>query len=197
MNFRHFFHTGFLSLIMIVFAIVFLQSCSATKKTTGKTNTVSTRPLPKLSSTKHKSNVPARKIDTKNVSVDELVKFAETLIGTRYKYGSADKDKGFDCSGFISYVFNHFNIKVPRSSIDFTNAGKTVEPADSRKGDLILFTGSDTSNWVVGHMGIITQNDQGKIMFIHAASGNNKGVMLSVMSNYFITRFVKVIRVFN
>ncbi|MEP7164120.1 MAG: C40 family peptidase [Ferruginibacter sp.] len=182
--------------IIALACICFSAGCSSAKKTTEKNSTVTANKQGELSYAIHKSNVPARKIDTKNISADKLVQFAETLIGTRYKYGSSNKDEGFDCSGFINYVFNHFDIKVPRSSIDFTNAGTAVLPGESRKGDLILFTGSDTTGWIVGHMGIITRNDKGKIKFIHSASGNNMGVMISDMSNYFITRFVKVIRIF-
>jgi cell wall-associated NlpC family hydrolase len=52
-------------------------------------------------------------LNTKNTSPEELVKFAKTLIGVPYLYGSTNPKKGFDCSGFITYVFNHFQIKVP------------------------------------------------------------------------------------
>ena len=144
-----------------------------------------------------KKKVPVKNIDTKNISPDELVNFAETLKGTPYKYGSADKDEGLDCSGFISYVFNHFRIAVPRSSVDFTNAGKELSLKECKRGDIILFTGSDPASGVVGHMGIITSSKSNKIEFIHSASGGGRGVMISGMSDYFKTRFVKVIRVFN
>jgi cell wall-associated NlpC family hydrolase len=139
-------------------------------------------------------NVPARVINTKNISADEVVSFAETLIGTKYTYGSSVKEKGFDCSGFINYVFNHFKIPVPRISSDFTNAGKEIPITDSRRGDIILFTGSDAKSGVVGHMGIITQNEKGNIEFIHAAT--SRGVMISGMNSYFVPRFVKVNRIF-
>ena len=134
-------------------------------------------------------------INTKNVSANELVKFAETLKGIRYKYGSMKKENGFDCSGFISYVFTHFKIPVPRTSVDFTNAGKEVLPEFSRRGDIILFTGSNAKSGVVGHMGIITQNKNGDIQFIHASE--SRGVMISRMNSYFLPRFVKVNRVFS
>lgn len=185
---------NYATLICIFVIAISLQSCSTSKSTAV---TGSKKSAPVLSGINRTSNVPARHIDTKNVDANELVQFAEKLSGIKYKYGSAVKEQGFDCSGFIYYVFNHFNIKVPRSSKDFTNAGTEVNPAVSKKGDLILFTGTDTTGWVVGHMGIITQNNGGNIQFIHSASGNNKGVMISAMSSYFITRFVKVIRVFN
>ena len=135
-------------------------------------------------------------INTKNVMPDSVVAFAKTLIGTKYKYGSAIKEEGFDCSGFITYVFNHFKIQVPRVSTDFTNAGTPVALEESMPGDLILFTGTDTTRWKVGHMGIITQNENGKVQFIHSASGKSIGVIISGMSNYFEIRYVKTIRVF-
>ena len=180
-------------LLMITAAICLLQSCSSTKGTAKKKNEDAAVSKPVSG---NKNNIPARIINTKNVPADSVVRFAETLIGIRYKYGSAIKEEGFDCSGFITYVFAHFNIAVPRSSVDFTNVGTSIPLAECRKGDLILFTGSDTSSRIVGHMGIITQNKQGNIRFIHSASGNAKGVMISGMTNYFSTRFVKVIRIF-
>src|SRR5437868_11387399 len=58
------------------------------------------------------------KINTGGTKPEQLLAFAESLIGVRYRYGSTDPVNGFDCSGFITYVFNHFDISVPRSSID-------------------------------------------------------------------------------
>ena len=85
------------------------------------------------------------KVVSKKNKIDSLIKFAKSLIGTPYKYASTDPSVGFDCSGFINYVFNHFNIKVPRSSRDFRNAGKKIALGDSKPGDLILFTGTNPS----------------------------------------------------
>src|SRR5689334_16795780 len=65
-------------------------------------------------------------IDTRNVHPQQLIEFSKTLIGVPYKYGSSNPDVGFDCSGFITYAFGHFGILVPRSSIDFTKAGKDI-----------------------------------------------------------------------
>ena len=93
-------------------------------------------------------------------------------------------------------MFNHFKIKVPRTSENFTNAGKEVSIEDSKIGDIILFTGSDAKSAKVGHIGFITSNENGKITFIHASSGVGKKIMKSQMSAYFVLRFVKVIRVF-
>ena len=179
------------SLRLSILLILFLQSCNSSRKTLKKNYDTGIK-----SHVIIKNKVPSRTINTKNISANELVVFAEALVGVPYKYASADIEKGFDCSGFISYVFNHYNIAVPRSSVDFTNAGKEVDIKDSRRGDIILFTGSNPGSGIVGHMGIVTQNKNNKIQFIHSASGNGKGVVISGMSEYFITRFVKIIRVF-
>lgn len=186
--------------LVIATAIFFLQSCSASRanKSTraNSTNIATQLPVTERNSALGKS-IPARTINTKNTDPNSVVRFAETLIGVKYKYGSATKENGFDCSGFITYVFNHYKISVPRVSKDFTNAGTPVAIDKSKKGDLILFTGTDTTGWSVGHMGIITENDNGKIKFIHSSSGKSIGVIISNLGGYYATRFVKVIRVFN
>jgi cell wall-associated NlpC family hydrolase len=134
-------------------------------------------------------------IDVKNVKPHEIVNFAETLIGTPYRYGSTDPKLGFDCSGFITYVFEHFNISVPRSSIDFTNVGKEIPPTSAKRGDIILFTGTDSTERFVGHMGIIVSNTD-TLKFIHSTSGKAYGVTISPLSNYYKGRFVKTLRLF-
>lgn len=137
-------------------------------------------------------------IHTKRTKADELVNFAETLEGIPYKYGSTDPQIGFDCSGFITYVFNHFGISVPRSSIDFTHVEKEIRLRDAKRGDLILFTGTDSTKRVVGHMGIITA-DKGmsdEFEFIHSTSGKAYSVTKTPLNKYYQGRFVKVIRIF-
>lgn len=143
------------------------------------------------------TSVPAtpHTLTVSNTNRDNIVRFAETLIGTPYKYGSIDPAAGFDCSGFITYVFSHFNIKVPRSSIDFTNVGKEVKLAEAKRGDLILFTGTDSTERFVGHMGIVTENTD-TLRFIHSSSGKVYGVTVTPLNRYYIGRFVKVIDIF-
>lgn len=143
------------------------------------------------------SNGGENDILTGNTTPVEIVAFAKTLIGTPYLYASSHPAKGFDCSGFITYVFNHFDISVPRSSVGFTNVGQTVSLQQAMPGDLILFTGTDNSIRVVGHMGIITDNNNGAIRFIHSTSGKQYGVTITPLEKYYMGRFVKVIRVFN
>lgn len=151
--------------------------------------------------TNHRTQVrsysPGSYIETKNVSPGSLVAFAQTLIGTPYKYASTDPKAGFDCSGFITYVFNHFDIAVPRSSVDFTNVGREVSQSEALPGDLILFTGTNNRIRRVGHMGIVTFNNPDTLFFIHSTSGKLNSVTITPLNKYYQARFVKIIRIFD
>ncbi|MXV15699.1 C40 family peptidase [Hufsiella ginkgonis] len=138
---------------------------------------------------------PEGEINTGTTDPGKLVAYALTLKGTPYKYASADPASGFDCSGFITYVFNHFGISVPRSSVDFTQQGKPTELRLAKPGDLILFTGTDSTIRTVGHMGIITRSGDSTV-FVHSTSGKAYGVTETTLNPYYMGRFVKVIRIF-
>jgi cell wall-associated NlpC family hydrolase len=138
---------------------------------------------------------PTETVDTRNIKPNDLIDYAKTLIGITYKYGSIDPKQGFDCSGFITHVFNHFDIAVPRSSVDFTNVGTEITVNESKPGDLILFTGTDSTIRVVGHMGIIVENTD-STRFIHSTSGKQYGVTITPLNQYYQGRFYKVIRIF-
>jgi cell wall-associated NlpC family hydrolase len=138
-------------------------------------------------------------IATRDVDPEDVIRFANSLVGTPYVYGSSDPKVGFDCSGFITYVFNHFKIQVPRSSVQFKNIGKTIPVANAKRADLILFTDPDIDNSTsteIGHVGLITSNDSGVISFIHSTSGKAMSVAISPMSEHYKKRFVRVGRIF-
>ncbi len=139
--------------------------------------------------------VTGNKIDAQSASRNDIVDYAKTLIGVTYKWAGTSPDNGFDCSGFITYVFNHFNIQVPRSSVDFTNVGKEVQLAIAKPGDLILFTGTDSTIRIVGHMGIVVENAD-TLKFIHSTSGKQYGVTITPLNTYYKGRFVKVVDIF-
>ena len=128
------------ALILVCFIVA--ASCKPIKKKphipAGDSITV-IRPGPAIDS----SN--ALSINTQGTDALELVAYAQTLIGIPYKYASTDPRQGFDCSGFITYVFNHFDIGVPRSSVEFTNVPSEVPLKEAKPGDLILFTGTDST----------------------------------------------------
>jgi murein DD-endopeptidase / murein LD-carboxypeptidase len=136
-------------------------------------------------------------IKTGKTTPYQLVSYACTLEGTPYLYASTDPHKGFDCSGFVTYVFKHFDIAVPRVSTDFTPVQRPVPLKDAKMGDLILFTGSDSTDRVVGHMGIISSIPGEPLRFIHSSSGKSRGVVeTDFHTEYYEVRYIKTIRVF-
>ncbi|MDZ4795867.1 MAG: C40 family peptidase [Bacteroidota bacterium] len=185
----------------LLIAAIFFAGCTDVEKPSSKVAEPETvRPTtPVIDSPVYKLEsplIPTATIETGIITPAEVLAFAKTLIGTPYLYASTDPANGFDCSGFITYVFNHFNIAVPRSSIDFTHVGKEVEYKNAGPGDLILFTGTDSTIKIVGHMGIVESNKADSLHFLHSTSGKAKGVVITPFENYYKSRFVKVIRIF-
>ncbi len=131
--------------------------------------------------------------DTAYSKRDSLVVFAKKYLGVPY-VAAGKSPEGFDCSGFVYYVFHHFNVDVPRSTIDFENFGTDIPIDQVRKGDLILFL--SPTRPVIGHMGIVVRPDGMNSDFIHSTSGKQMSVVVTSLSTPGYTkRFVKAIRV--
>lgn len=126
---------------------------------------------------------------------NQIDQVSEKCMGVVYKWGG-ESMTGFDCSGFVRYVFKQVQIDLPHSSKAIAKMGKEVKLSEAQKGDIIIFTGyKDRKN--VGHVGIILHNEPDKLIFIHSSSApKNKGV---VKTNYhqsnYPNRFIKVIRI--
>jgi cell wall-associated NlpC family hydrolase len=122
----------------------------------------------------------------------ELIAFAKKYLGTPYKY-TGTTPKGFDCSGFVYFVFNEFGTTLPHSSRDIAKIGEKVTKQDLQVGDLVFFEGR-TRNGVVGHVGIICGIDGDAISFIHAST--NRNVIISDMKEeYYAVRFLHARRI--
>ena len=127
----------------------------------------------------------------------EVIEFAKTYLGTAYKYASLDPSQGFDCSGFVYYVFNHFNINLPRSSRQYKLLGDAKSPDEFKVGDVLVFYGFADSVQI-GHVGIICEADGMKSKFIHSSSGKANGITISELgSEAYTRRFYKCIDVLN
>jgi len=125
--------------------------------------------------------------------VDELIGFAKRFLGTPYKWAGMTPS-GFDCSGFISYIFGNFGFKLVHSSYQMAELGETVKIAEVRPGDLLFFKGTSTSSTRVGHVAMVIEVKPGAIMFIH--SSTSRGVVIDnfVTSKHYIARFMKAKR---
>jgi cell wall-associated NlpC family hydrolase len=159
-----------------------------------KSNAQESTSLPaqyKETMTKILSSVPK----TASSTASQLLDFAKTMIGVPYRYATSNPDKGFDCSGFVNYVFSNFGFKVPRSSPEFASTGTPVNLTDAKVGDVLIFTGSNPRVRKIGHVGIIYSIVDGNIKFIHATSGKAHGVTVTEFNDYYKSRFMKAVSI--
>ena len=131
------------------------------------------------------------------VRKDSITSFSKLQLGKQYSYANCSPNTGFDCSGFVYFVFKHFNIEVPRSSSQYKDFGKTVPTDSCQTGDIIVFTGTDASKRTPGHVGIILSEPGSEITFIHSSSDKRTpGVKISNFkdSPNYKKRFIKIVR---
>ncbi|WP_277586036.1 C40 family peptidase [Psychrobacillus antarcticus] len=122
-----------------------------------------------------------------SVNSTELVATAKDLIGIKYRGGGTTK-AGFDCSGFVSYVYNDLGVSLPRTSSGMHASGSKVDKSDLVSGDLVFF---NTSGKGVSHVGIFIGDGK----FIHSSS--SKGVKIDKLSDpyYWGDRYVGAKRI--
>lgn len=125
---------------------------------------------------------------------NDIVEYARTFIGTRYRRG-AKGPSSFDCSGFTSYVFKNFDLRLGASSRIQATQGEPIPVADARPGDLVFFSGRRSGS-TVGHVGIVVSvNDNGTVNFIHAATSRGVRIDSYPDGGYYSRRFHSIRRV--
>jgi cell wall-associated NlpC family hydrolase len=107
---------------------------------------------------------------------------ALSLRGTPYRNGGADPN-GFDCSGFVWYVFAQHGLSVPRTVVDQFRVGGNVDPSDLQPGDLVFFSTTDPG---ASHVGIAIGGDA----FVHAPSSNGVVRVEHLGASYWAARFI-------
>lgn len=129
--------------------------------------------------------------DTLN-PIESLVSFAHKHLHLPYRSGGTSK-KGFDCSGFVRYCFDKWNIVLPHSSAAQAEKGQLIELPHAKPGDLIFFKGQSTKSSRVGHVGIITEVTPSYVKFIHSAFKG--GIRYDLLgADYYRKRFVAIRR---
>lgn len=129
------------------------------------------------------------------ISGEVIVKTAMQYLGVPYRSGKSSP-KGFDCSGFTSYVYKQFSIALNRDSRSQYTQGTPIKKiADLRAGDLVFWKGSSKKGGI-GHVGIVTEVSKttGSFKFVHAAT--HGGIRVSDSREaYYISRYVGARRI--
>ncbi len=135
---------------------------------------------------------PATEVSVSEVNVSpgspdktqDLLLYALSLNGTRYKYGGRDADSGFDCSGFVRYVYGQVaGLSLPGSAHAISKVGAQITKSELKPGDLVFF---NTLRRAFSHVGIYLGDNR----FIHASSSSTGDVMVSDLTErYWSKRF--------
>lgn len=123
---------------------------------------------------------------------DSILERGFTLVGTPYRYGGNSIKTGFDCSGFVSFLFRkEAGIELPRSTLEMINLdAPKIKRNDLEPGDVVFFNNRGRGR--VSHAGIYIGGDQ----FIHSSSSRSGGVRVdSLDDKYWRASFMQAKRV--
>ncbi len=123
------------------------------------------------------ARVPAA---TGSATGQQIADYALQFVGCRYVWGGTSPETGFDCSGFVQYVYRQFGYQLNRVACDQAQNGVHVDSANLQPGDVLCFYSS--ANYI-GHTGIYIGNNK----FVHASTSTT-GVIISELNGYYFTR---------
>ena len=111
------------------------------------------------------------------VDKQKLLEDAKYFKGGKYVWGGTTPE-GFDCSGYVQYLYKKHNINLPRTAWEQSKKGQIVEKHELQKGDLLFFLTDKKRGIPITHVGIYIGNGN----FIHAAS-KEKGIIISPITH--------------
>lgn len=113
----------------------------------------------------------------------EVLMKAFSLTGIKYTWGGKTPETGFDCSGFVRYVFrNAVNLTLPPTARAISQIGKRVKKDDLQPGDLVFF---NTLKTAFSHVGIYIGDNK----FIHAPRTGSTVQIENMQASYWASRF--------
>lgn len=140
--------------LLILYLAVSVSNC----KTSGKTS----------------STPPPSKPDSREMTFrKDIVAYAAKYKGSRYTPAGKKPDTGFDCSGFTSYVFDHFDISLSPAAREQVKQGKSKDVKNAQPGDLIFFRRS--AREPIFHVSLVKSNNGKSIVVIHSTT--SRGVI--------------------
>ena len=118
-----------------------------------------------------------------------IVSAASKYMGIPYRWGGTSPQTGFDCSGFVQFIFRHtLNIKLPRMPVDMSRLGSRISREELAPGDLVFF---NTRGGKFTHVGIYVNDSQ----FIHAPMPGTRVTVSRMDSAYYRHRFTYAVRI--
>ena len=113
----------------------------------------------------------------------EITVRALALLGVNYKWGSSNPDRGLDCSGLVTHVFQQVaGLVLPRNSQSMSKVGAKVDKSDLQPGDLVFFNTRKQPN---SHVGIYIGDER----FVHAPSRGGEVEISDMQEGYWKKRF--------
>lgn len=112
----------------------------------------------------------------------DIAEFAQKFYGVSYLW-SGSSPSGFDCSGFVYYIFNHFGFFIPRMADEQFQVGLVVNSYELQVGDMVFFSTYEPGP---SHVGIYIGNGQ----FIHASSAAGEVTITSLSKPYYQSRYL-------
>ncbi|MHA7985726.1 C40 family peptidase [Rathayibacter sp. CAU 1779] len=113
-----------------------------------------------------------------NFSLAQVFSVAQQYIGTPYVYGG-DTPAGFDCSGYVMFVYAQFGISLPHSAAQQGAIGKKISIEDAQPGDVVIMLGGAHDGFYAGNGNILDAPDVGRSVSIRPIW----------TSDYYIVRF--------
>lgn len=115
--------------------------------------------------------------------MNNLAIYAMSLYDTPYQYGGKSHINGFDCSGFVQYVYqNSVGVQLPRTSSEMSRVGIPLEASQLKPGDLVFFNTTRNPN---SHVGIFV----GENRFVHAPKSGKAIMLASLSDKYWSSRY--------
>jgi cell wall-associated NlpC family hydrolase len=141
----------------------------------------------------HRTRTTAVRRVTTSASASRVLATGSRYLGTPYRYGGASPATGFDCSGFVYYIFGKNGIELPRTSRQQASAGRPVplSVGSLAPGDLMLFSSRGRG---VDHVAIYVGNNR----IMHATAGAGKVVyddLSTARGKWYLARHVASRRV--
>ena len=133
--------------------------------------------------------------NAQNNIIQDVIHLSSTFLGTPYRAGTSGP-KTFDCSGFVSFLFNQFGLNLPRTCKSQMEQGVQIAKTELKPGDLVFFKGSNIKSSSIGHVGLVIENDDSQgVKFIHAC---RRGVIEEFLkdSQYYQGRYVTGVRLY-